>query len=122
VRKDWLVSDQELYRTQASTPCLTVAGPASRFTHHWPTTHGQIINDGLPPAVRAGVARPNFERIRVRKPDNSHSTALLEPGQHRVILERLHGNFYEEPGPATRIASAVLAALLDLDKSPSLIH
>jgi hypothetical protein len=35
----------------------------------------------------------------------------LEPGRRRLILERLHAGFYQEPEPAERIAIAVYAAL-----------
>jgi hypothetical protein len=57
----------------------------------------------------------------VPKPDESQ-TATLEPSRHRLILERLQSNFYDEPVPSERIATAVLAALRDLDKGPSFPH
>jgi hypothetical protein len=43
----------------------------------------------------------------------------LEPSRRRLILERLHGGFYGDPVPSERIATAVLAALRDLDKGPA---
>jgi hypothetical protein len=55
----------------------------------------------------------------VPKPDDSQSTVTLEPSRRRLILERLHGGFYGEPVPSERIATAVLAALRDLDKGPA---
>lgn len=56
------------------------------------------------------------------KPDDSQATVTLEPSRHRLILERLHGDFYGEAIPSERIATAVLAALRDLDKGPTLPH
>ena len=56
------------------------------------------------------------------KPDDSQATATLEPSRRRLILERLHGNFYGEAVPSERIATAVLAALRDLDKGPAFPH
>jgi hypothetical protein len=55
----------------------------------------------------------------VPKPDDSQATVTLEPSRHRLILERLHRDFYGEAIPAERIATAVLAALRDLDKGPA---
>lgn len=75
---------------------------------------------GCPPAVRAGVARPSSERTSVPRPDNRQATITLEPSRRRLIHERLQGNFYDEPVPSERIATAVLAALHDLDKGPAL--
>jgi hypothetical protein len=43
----------------------------------------------------------------------------LEPSRRRLILERLQADFYGEAVPAERIATAVLAALRDLDKGPT---
>ena len=53
------------------------------------------------------------------KPDDSQASVTLEPSRRRLILERLHGDFYGEAVPAERIATAVLAALRDLDKGPT---
>ena len=53
------------------------------------------------------------------KPDDSQTTVTLEPSRRRLILERLHGDFYDEAVPAERIATAVLAALRNLDKGPA---
>ena len=50
------------------------------------------------------------------KPEDSQATVTLEPSRRRLILERLHGDFYGEAVPSERIATAVLAALRDLDK------
>jgi hypothetical protein len=69
--------------------------------------------------MRAGVARPCPERTSVPKPDDSQATATLEPSRRRLILERLHGDFYGEAVPSERIATTVLAALRDLDKGPA---
>jgi hypothetical protein len=55
----------------------------------------------------------------VPKPDNSQATVTLEPSRRRLILERLHRDFYVEAVPSERIATAVLAALRDLDKGPA---
>ena len=52
------------------------------------------------------------------KPDDSQATVTLEPSRRRLILERLHGDFYGEAVPSERIAIAVLAELRDLDKGP----
>jgi hypothetical protein len=46
----------------------------------------------------------------------------LDPGRHRLILDRIQCGFYNETEPAERIATAVLAALRDLDKGPALPH
>jgi hypothetical protein len=83
---------------------------------------GRSLPDRLSPAVRAGVARPSLERTSVPKPDNSQATVILEPGRRRLILERLHGDFYNSTEPSERIAAAVLAALHDLDKGSALPH
>ena len=56
------------------------------------------------------------------KPDDSQATVTLEPSRHRLILERLHGDFYNQTEPSERIAAAVLVALHDLDKGPALPH
>ncbi len=56
------------------------------------------------------------------KPEDSQATVTLEPGRRRLILERLRGDFYGEPVPSERIATAVLAALRDLDKGPAFPH
>lgn len=56
------------------------------------------------------------------KPEDSQATVSLEPSRRRLILERLHGNFYSEAAPSERIATAVLAALRDLDKGPAFPH
>ena len=53
------------------------------------------------------------------KPDDSQSSVTLEPSRRRLILERLHGDFYGEAAPSQRLATAVLAALRDLDKGPA---
>ena len=53
------------------------------------------------------------------KPDDSQATVTLEPSRRRLILERLHADFYGEAVPAERIATAVLAELRDLDKGPT---
>lgn len=53
------------------------------------------------------------------KPDDSQATVTLEPSRRRLILERLQGDFYGEAAPSERIATAVLAALRDLDKGPA---
>jgi hypothetical protein len=55
----------------------------------------------------------------VPKPDDSQATVTLEPSRRRLILERLHGGFYGQADPSERIATAVLAALRDLDKGPA---
>jgi hypothetical protein len=55
----------------------------------------------------------------VPKPEDSQATVSLEPSRRRLILERLHGDFYREAAPSERIATAVLAALRDLDKGPA---
>jgi hypothetical protein len=52
----------------------------------------------------------------VPKPEDSQATITLEPSRRRLILERLRGDFYSEPVPSERIATAVLAALRELDK------
>jgi hypothetical protein len=70
-------------------------------------------------AVRAGVARPGLERTSVPKPEDSHVTVVLEPSRHRLILERLHSDFYDQAEPSERIAGAVLAALHDIDRGPA---
>jgi len=44
----------------------------------------------------------------------------LEPSRRRLILDRLHSDFYDEPVASERIAVAVLAALRNLDQGPSL--
>lgn len=62
------------------------------------------------------------ERTSVPKPEDSQATVTLEPSRHRLILERLRGDFYSEPVPSERIATAVLAALRDLDKGPGFPH
>jgi hypothetical protein len=46
----------------------------------------------------------------------------LESSRHRLITERLQCGFYSETEPSERIATAVLAALRDLDKGPTLPH
>jgi hypothetical protein len=46
----------------------------------------------------------------------------VEPSRHRLILERLQGGFYNQTEPSERIATAVLAALRELDKGPTLPH
>jgi hypothetical protein len=46
----------------------------------------------------------------------------IEPSRRRLILERLDASFYDEAVPSERIAAAVLVALHDLDKGPSLPH
>ena len=56
------------------------------------------------------------------KPDDSQSSVTLEPSRRRLILERLHGDFYGEAVPSERIATAVLAALRDLDNGPGFPH
>ena len=53
------------------------------------------------------------------KPDDSQASVTLEPSRRRLILERLHRDFYGEAVPSERIAAAVLAALRDLDKGPA---
>ncbi|HEV8453598.1 MAG TPA: hypothetical protein VGQ24_01830 [Gemmatimonadales bacterium] len=53
------------------------------------------------------------------KPDDSQATVTLEPSRRRLILERLHCDFYGEAVPSERIATVVLAALRDLDKGPA---
>jgi hypothetical protein len=58
----------------------------------------------------------------VPKPDDSQATVTLEPSRHRLILERLRGDFYGEAAPSERIATAVLTALRDLDKGPTFPH
>jgi hypothetical protein len=58
----------------------------------------------------------------VPKPEDSQATVTLEPSRRRLIVERLHGGFYNETEPADRIAAAVLAALHDLDQGPTLPH
>jgi hypothetical protein len=55
----------------------------------------------------------------VPKPEDSQATVTLEPSRRRLILERLHRDFYGEAVPSERIATAVLAALRDLDKGPA---
>ena len=56
------------------------------------------------------------------KPEDSQATVTLEPSRHRLILERLRGDFYSEAVPSERIATAVLVALRDLDKGPAFPH
>ena len=56
------------------------------------------------------------------KPDDSHTMATIEPDRYRLIAERLDHRFYDEAEPSARIATAVLAALRDLDQGPSLPH
>ena len=56
------------------------------------------------------------------KPDNSRTTVTLEPSRQRLILDRLQDGFYNEPEPSERIATAVLNALHELDKGPTLQH
>jgi hypothetical protein len=46
----------------------------------------------------------------------------LEPSRSQLIIERLQRGFYNETEPSERIATAVLAALRDLDKGPTLPH
>jgi hypothetical protein len=46
----------------------------------------------------------------------------LEPSRQRLILDRLQGGFYNQPEPSERIATAVLTALRELDKGPTLSH
>jgi len=58
----------------------------------------------------------------VPKPDDFQTTMPVEPSRHRLILERLHGGFYNQTEPSERIATAVLAALRELDKGPTLPH
>jgi hypothetical protein len=58
----------------------------------------------------------------VPKPDDSQAMVTIEPSRRRLILERLHASFYDEAVPSERIAAAVLVALHDLDKGPSLPH
>ena len=73
---------------------------------------GKSAPYGLPPAVRAGIARPeSSERTSVPKSEEFQPTMHLEPGRRRLIVERLHGGFYQESEPAERIAIAVYAAL-----------
>ena len=56
------------------------------------------------------------------KPDDSQATVTLEPSRHRLILERLRGDFYGEAVASERIATAVLAVLRDLGKGPAFPH
>ena len=56
------------------------------------------------------------------KPEDSQPTVLLDPGRHRLIRDRIQCGFYSEPEPSERIAMAVLTALRDLDKGPTLPH
>ena len=56
------------------------------------------------------------------KPDDSQATVTLEPSRHRLILERLRGDFYGEAVASERIATAVLAVLRDLDKGLAFPH
>jgi hypothetical protein len=58
----------------------------------------------------------------VPKPDDSQTTMPVDPSRHRLILERLQGGFYNHTEPSERIATAVLAALRELDKGPTLPH
>jgi Zn-finger domain-containing protein len=58
----------------------------------------------------------------VPKPDDSSTMVTLEPSRRRLILDRLHSDFYDEALASERIAVAVLAALRDLDQGPSLPH
>jgi hypothetical protein len=58
----------------------------------------------------------------VPKPEDPQSAMPIEPGRHRLITERLQCGFYNEPEPSERIATAVWAALGDLDKGPTLPH
>jgi hypothetical protein len=58
----------------------------------------------------------------VPKPDDSQATDTLEPSRRPLILQRLRGDFYDEAAPSERIATAVLAALRDLDKGPAFPH
>jgi hypothetical protein len=55
----------------------------------------------------------------VPKPSDSQATVTLEPSRRRLILERLQDDFYSDAVPSERIATAVLAALRDLDKGPA---
>jgi hypothetical protein len=45
------------------------------------------------------------------------NTTTLEPDRLRVILQRLHDRFYDEPPASVRIAAGVLADVKDLDES-----
>jgi len=58
----------------------------------------------------------------VPKPDDFQATVTLEPSRRRLILERLRGDFYSEAVQSERIATAVLAALRDLDQGPAFPH
>jgi hypothetical protein len=58
----------------------------------------------------------------VPKADDPQATVTLEPSRRRLILERLQSNFYDEAVPSERIATAVLAALRDLDKGSAFPH
>jgi hypothetical protein len=58
----------------------------------------------------------------VPKPHDPQATVSLEPSRRRLILERLQSDFYDEPVPSERIATAVLAVLRDLDKGPAFPH
>jgi hypothetical protein len=58
----------------------------------------------------------------VPKPEDSQPTVTLDPGRHRLILDRIQCGFYNETEPSERIATAVFVALRDLDKGPSLPH
>jgi hypothetical protein len=58
----------------------------------------------------------------VPKPEDSQATVTLEPSRHRLILERLHSNFYDQAEPSERIAGAVLAALHDIDRGSAHPH
>lgn len=56
------------------------------------------------------------------KVDDMRIITRIGPERLRLILERLHSEFYEEGPPSDRIAAAVLEALKDLEQGPSLTH
>jgi hypothetical protein len=58
----------------------------------------------------------------VPKSEEFQPLITLEPGRRRLIVERLHGSFYQEPEPAQRIAIAVSAALQEPGNGSPLPH
>jgi hypothetical protein len=72
-----------------------------------------LITDGLPPGGTS------FREVSVPNPQKHRTTtATVEPGRLRLILDRLQNGFYQDGPASERIATAVLADLKDLDESP----
>jgi hypothetical protein len=56
--------------------------------------------------------------LSVPNPDQHRGSPPVEPGRLRLILQRLHDDFYAVPPASERIAASVLAELNDLKQGP----